>query len=129
MKPTTFMNISGQEVMEAMNLYKIPIEQVLVIYDDVSLDVGRIRLRAKGSDGGHNGIKNIIYLSGKDSFPRVKIGVGAKPHPDYNMADWVLGRFSDEDQKQINKECDKIPEIVSVWVKEDISRAMNKFNS
>ena len=93
MKPTTFMNKSGEAVTEAMSFYKIPPERTIIVYDDISLEPGKLRIRRKGSDGGHNGIKNIIYLSGKDTFPRIKMGVGAKPHPDYSLADWVLGHF------------------------------------
>ena len=83
MKPSTFMNLSGQAVQEAAAFYKIPMERVLVFLDDISLEPGHVRIRRKGTDGGHNGLKNIIYLTGSDQFPRVKIGVGAKPHPDY----------------------------------------------
>ena len=87
MKPTTYMNLSGQAVVEAMNFYKIPPERAVILFDDISLDVGQMRIRRKGSHGGHNGMKNIIYLSGSDQFPRIKIGVGKKPHPDYDLAD------------------------------------------
>ena len=93
MKPTTFMNNSGEAVREALSFYKLPPEKLIVIYDDISMDVGRTRIRRKGSDGGHNGIKSIILCTNSDSFPRIKIGVGAKPHPDYNLADWVLSPF------------------------------------
>ena len=97
MKPSTFMNNSGQAVVEAMNFYKIPIENILVIYDDISLEPSKIRIRRKGSDGGHNGIKSIIYLTGSDAFPRIKIGVGKKPHMNYNLADWVLSDFTKDE--------------------------------
>lgn len=100
MKPSTFMNNSGEAVRDAMQFHKIPIEQVLVLFDDVSLDVGRLRIRRQGSDGGHNGIKSIIYLTGKDTFPRVKIGVGKKPRPDYDLAAWVLGKFPADRRKR-----------------------------
>ena len=90
LKPLTFMNLSGQSVTEAMRFYKIPPERVIILLDDISLAPGRLRIRRKGSDGGQNGMKNIIYLSGSDQFPRIKLGVGKKPHPDYNLADWVL---------------------------------------
>lgn len=99
MKPQTFMNLSGQSVQEAMAFYKIPPERTIIIFDDISLPPGRLRIRKKGSDGGHNGIKNIIYLSGKDTFPRIKMGVGAKPRPDYNLADWVLSQFTEPEKK------------------------------
>ena len=94
LKPTTFMNLSGQSVQEAMAFYHLPPERTLILFDDINLDPGRLRVRRKGSDGGHNGMKNIIYLTGSDQFPRVKIGVGQKPHPDYDLADWVLSAFS-----------------------------------
>ena len=85
MKPTTYMNNSGEAVVEAMQFYKIPPERTIIVFDDISLEPGRLRIRRKGSDGGHNGIKSIIYLSGSDAFPRIKMGVGAKPHPDYSL--------------------------------------------
>ena len=101
MKPQTFMNASGEAVKEAMSFYKIPIENVIVLSDDVNLDVGRIRVRKNGSDGGQKGLRSIINEAGSDNFPRIRFGVGKKPHPDYDMADWVLGNFSDEDKKAI----------------------------
>ena len=99
MKPQTFMNLSGEAVIEAANFYKIPAEKVIVISDDVTLDVSRLRVRKKGSHGGHNGLKNISLHLGTDNYPRIKIGVGQKPHPDFDMIDWVLGNLSDEDIK------------------------------
>ena len=93
MKPQTYMNLSGDAVREAMAFYKIPIDHVIVISDDVSLPVGKLRIRRSGSAGGHNGLKDIIAKCGGDGFPRVKVGVGEKPHPDYDMADWVLSAF------------------------------------
>jgi len=128
LKPSTYMNLSGQAVVEAMNFYKIPIEKVIVIHDDVSLAPGRLRIRQKGSDGGHNGLKNIIYLTGKNTFPRVKIGVGDKPHPDYDMADWVLGVPSAEDRKLIEQAILKIDEIIELIVSDKFNDAMNRFN-
>ena len=101
MLPQTYMNNSGEAVKAAADFYKIPPENITVVFDDISLDVGRMRVRRKGSDGGHNGIKSIIYHLGSDNFPRVKIGVGAKPHADMPLADWVLSRFSEGDQKVI----------------------------
>lgn len=129
MKPTTYMNLSGEAVVEAMNFFKVPIENVIVFYDDISLDPGLVRLRRKGSHGGHNGIKNIIALTGKDTFPRVKIGVGKKPHPDYDLADWVLSKFTDNDKKELNKVLDNCLEISSLLVNNNMDKAMNKFNS
>ena len=128
LKPTTYMNLSGQAVVEAMNFYKIPIENVIVIHDDVTLAPGRLRIRQKGSDGGHNGLKNIIYLSGKNTFPRVKIGVGDKPHPEYDMADWVLGVPNADDRKLIEEAILKIDEIVELIVGGKFNDAMNRFN-
>lgn len=93
MKPQTFMNNSGEAVRQAASFYKIPPERILVVFDDISLPCGRLRIRRKGSDGGHNGIKSIIYHLNSDAFPRVKLGVGEKPHPDYDLADWVLSQF------------------------------------
>ena len=101
MKPQTFMNASGEAVGEAARFYKLAPEQVIVISDDVTLDVGRLRVRRKGSDGGHNGLKSIRAHLGADTYPRVKIGVGQKPHPDYDLVDWVLGNFSAEDNKAL----------------------------
>ena len=101
MKPQTFMNLSGDAVIEAANFYKIPIENIIVLSDDVNLDVGRMRVRKNGSDGGQKGLRSIITRFGNDNFPRIRFGVGKKPHPDYDMADWVLGNFSDEDKRAL----------------------------
>lgn len=129
MKPTTFMNNSGEAVVEAMNFYKIPAENVIICYDDISLEPSHIRIRRKGSDGGHNGIKSVIYLTGFDTFPRVKIGVGAKPHKDYNLADWVLSRFSEEEMKLMGEGTDKAVFSLELMVQGKTDEAMNKFNS
>ncbi len=128
MKPSTYMNNSGQAVVEAMNFYKIPAEKVVVLLDDINLDVGKTRIRAKGSDGGQNGMKNIIYLSGSDQFPRIKIGIGKKPHPDYDLAAWVLSKFTGDELKaleQVKKNCYEAVELI---LDGKIDRAMNKFN-
>lgn len=101
MKPQTLMNASGDAVIEAANFYKIPIENIIVLSDDVNLDVGRIRVRKSGSDGGQKGLRSIITRMGSDNFPRIRFGVGKKPHPDYDMADWVLGTLSDADKKTL----------------------------
>ena len=116
LKPGTFMNLSGQAVQEAAAFHKVPMDQVLVLMDDVSLPVGALRIRKKGSAGGHNGLKNIIYLTGRDDFPRVKIGVGEKPHPDYDLADWVLGKFSPEDAKTLLALFGDVPAICELFV-------------
>lgn len=128
MKPHTYMNLSGQAVRDAAAFHKIPMDKVLVVADDVSLPVGSLRIRKKGSDGGHNGLKNIIYLTGRDDFPRVKIGVGQKPHPDYDMVDWVLGRFPTEDMETISALIRDIPPICEHFVRGELDRAMSKYN-
>lgn len=128
LKPQTYMNNSGQAITEAMSFYKIPIENVIVISDDVTLDVGRLRIRAKGSAGGHNGLKDIIELSGSDEFPRVKIGCGQKPHPDYDIKDWVLGKFPKEQENQILDSIKFAAEAVECIVKRDLPTAMNRYN-
>ena len=126
--PQTFMNLSGEAVCEAMRFYKLPPERVLVMMDDISLPVGRMRIRMKGSDGGHNGMKNIIYLSGKDTFPRIKLGIGAKPNPGWDLADWVLSRFTEQEQKQLSDVFDHAAEAVALMVNGNSTEAMNRFN-
>ena len=127
MKPSTYMNNSGLAVTEAMNFYKVPPERVIVIFDDISMDVGRLRIRRKGSDGGHNGIKNIIYLSGSDQFPRIKLGVGNKPEK-WDLADWVLSRFTESDYKRLTEAADKACEAVELMIDGQTDKAMNRFN-
>ena len=129
MKPTTFMNNSGEAVTEAMSFYKIPPERTIIVFDDISLEPGKLRIRRKGSDGGHNGIKSIIYLSGSDMFPRIKMGVGAKPHPDYNLADWVLGHFKKEQAEAHETAMDNAVSSIELMVGGKMNEAMNKFNS
>lgn len=129
MKPSTFMNLSGQAVVEAMNFYKIPPEKVIIIFDDISLDVGKMRIRRKGSDGGQKGMQNIIYLSGSQDFPRIKMGIGKKPHPEYDLKKWVLSRFTDADKKLIMPLLDNIIDAVSHIVDGNIDKAMNLYNS
>lgn len=129
LKPTSYMNNSGQAVAEAMNFYKLDIDHVIIVYDDISLEPGRLRIRRKGSDGGHNGIKSIIYLTGEDTFPRIKMGVGKKPHPKYDLADWVLGHFSDEDKEKMDKAAENACEALELMVSGKTDEAMNKFNS
>lgn len=128
MKPQTFMNLSGEAVGEAARFYKIPPERVLVVSDDISLPVGRIRIRTKGSAGGHNGLKNIIAHLGTDEFPRVKLGVGAPPHPEYDMIDWVLGSFKDQDAEDIHAACVTAADALECYIAEGAERAMNKFS-
>ena len=129
MKPTTYMNNSGEAVVEAMQFYKIPPERTIIVFDDISLEPGRLRIRRKGSDGGHNGIKSMIYLSGSDAFPRIKMGVGAKPHPDYSLADWVLGHFRKEDAPVLEECFRKAVECLELMVQGKTTEAMNKYNS
>ena len=129
-KPQTYMNLSGESVRSLLDYYKVDEEQeLLVIYDDISLGVGQIRIRAKGSAGGHNGIKNIIYLSGKDTFPRIKMGVGKKPRPDYNLADWVLSRFTQQEQQAMEEAAKRAAQAAELMVQGKIDQAMNQFNS
>ena len=128
LKPQTFMNNSGLSVMDAARFYKLPPERVLVLFDDISLPVGRLRIRADGSAGGHNGIKSIIGGLNSQSFPRVKIGVGKKPRPDYDLAAWVLGKFPAEDQKAIDKACEDAVNAAACIIAEDCAAAAQKFN-
>ena len=128
MKPTTFMNLSGEAVGDAARFYKIPADHVLVVCDDTSLPVGKLRLRRNGSAGGHNGLKNIISHLGTDQFPRIKVGAGGKPNPDYDMADWVLGKFQGEDKKAIEAAVKRAADAVECVLKEGMDKAMNRFN-
>ena len=128
-KPTTSMNNRAEAVTPAMSFYKIPPERTIIVFDDISLEPGKLRIRRKGSDGGHNGIKSIIYLSGSDMFPRIKMGVGAKPHPDYNLADWVLGHFKKEQAEALETAMDNAVSSIELMVGGKMNEAMNKFNS
>lgn len=129
MKPQTFMNNSGEAVRAAAEFYKIPSEKIIVIYDDISLGVGKLRIRRKGSHGGHNGIKSIISQLNSDEFPRIKIGVGAKPHPDYDLADWVLSEFKKEEYDALKKAVYNAAESIRLITDGEIDEAMNKYNS
>ncbi len=128
MKPTTFMNNSGDAVEEAAVFYKIPPERILVIYDDISLDVGRLRIRGKGSDGGHNGMKSIILRLNSDNFPRIRIGVGEKPNKDYDLADWVLSRFTKEEGEKLETALSNSAKAAELIVEGKINEAMNLYN-
>lgn len=128
LKPTTYMNLSGEAVGEAARFYKIPPERVLVLSDDVDLPLGRLRIRTGGSAGGHNGLKSIIQHLGTDQFPRVKLGVGSKPHPDYDMADWVLGRLQGEDRKTMDEAAARAAQAVECFLRDGPQKAMNQFN-
>ena len=128
MKPVTYMNLSGDAVRPAADFYKISPDHVLVISDDTALAVGRLRIRRGGSAGGHNGLKSIIQHLGTDQFPRIRVGVGEKPNPDYDMADWVLGRFQGEDKKAIDAAVKRAADAVECLIGEGVDRAMNRFN-
>ncbi len=128
LKPQTFMNLSGLSVMDATRFYKLPPERVIVLFDDISLDVGRLRVRAAGSAGGHNGIKSIIGSLNSQSFPRVKIGVGAKPHPDYDLADWVLSNFTQEEEKLLGPAVERGAEAALEIIRSGVPSAANRFN-
>lgn len=127
-KPQTFMNNSGEAVREISQFYKIPPEKIIVIFDDISLPCGKLRIRRKGTDGGHNGIKSIIYHLNSDNFPRIKVGVGAKPHPDYNLADWVLSTFKKDEMEELKKAITKATEVLPYMLDGEIDKAMNKAN-
>lgn len=129
MKPQTFMNLSGEAVVQAMSFYKIPPENVIVLFDDISLDVGRMRIRRKGSDGGQKGMRSIIELSGSSLFPRVKIGIGEKPNPNWQLADWVLSRFTAAEREALDKVTDNACGAVEYIIAGNIDKAMADFNS
>ena len=128
MKPTTYMNLSGEAVGEAARFYKIPPGRVLVISDDVDLPLGKLRIRTGGSAGGHNGLKSVIQHLGADQFPRLKVGVGGKPHPDYDMADWVLGKLQGEDKKVMDQAVKRAADAVECFLRDGPQKAMNQFN-
>ena len=129
LKPDTYMNLSGQAVQEAMQFYQIPAEKVIVIYDDINLGVGELRIRQKGSDGGHNGMKNIIYLTGADTFPRIRVGIGQKPHPDYDLAAWVLSAFSAEELQKLSESAKTVCEALKLMLDGRTDLAMNRYNT
>ena len=128
MKPVTYMNLSGEAVHEAAAFYKIPPEHILVVSDEVALAPGKLRVRRSGSAGGHNGLKNIIAHLGTDQFPRIRLGVGQKPHPDYDMADWVLGKFQGEDKKAVEAAVKKAADAAECLIREGVDKAMNQYN-
>lgn len=129
MKPQTMMNNSGEAVGEAAKFYKVPPENVIIIYDDITLDVGKTRIRRKGSAGGHNGIKSIIAHLGTESFLRVKIGAGKKPHPDYDIIAWVLGKFPKEQESDLKSALENTTKAIRLLVNGKIEEAMNLYNS
>ena len=127
--PQTFMNLSGNAVIKAAKFYKIEPQNIIVVFDDISLDVGKIRIRKKGSAGGHNGIKSIIEHLGSDEFPRIKIGVGKKPHPEMDLADWVLSGFSKDEQNCLEELFASVFDALSLMNGGEVDKAMNNFNS
>lgn len=128
MKPQTFMNLSGEAVAKAAKFYKVRPEHIIVVSDDVSLPVGKLRVRTKGSAGGHNGLKNIISNLNTDAFPRIKVGVGAPPHPDYDMVDWVLGTFKGDDLTAVTAASERCWEAVCCYIKSGPEATMSKYN-
>ena len=128
MKPQTFMNLSGEAAAEAARFYKIPPQHVLVVSDEVSLPIGRLRVRSKGSAGGHNGLKSIIACLGSEEFPRIRLGVGAPTHPDYDMADWVLSTFKNQDAEDMAAAAARAAEAVEYYILNGPEKTMNRYN-
>ena len=128
MKPVTYMNLSGEAVREAAAFYKVPPEHILVLSDEVALPPGKLRVRKGGSAGGHNGLKHIIAHLGSDQFPRIRLGVGQQPHPDYDMADWVLGKPQGEDKKAVEAAVVRAADAVECLLAKGPEEAMNRFN-
>ena len=128
LKPLTYMNLSGRSVLQLSAYFSIPPQRIIVLFDDISLEPGRLRIRADGSAGGHNGIKSIIQELGSQSFPRVKIGVGAKPHPDYDLADWVLSSFSAQEEKALSVSLPNAAQAALAIIDHGVPEAANRFN-
>ncbi len=128
LKPQTYMNLSGEALRDCLQFYKVPVSQVIVVYDDAALPLGKLRIRGQGSDGGHNGLKSILTQCRSDAFPRIKVGIGAPNHPDFDLADWVLGPFSREEAPvigdAITRACAAVREIMA----RGVNSAMNKYN-
>ena len=127
--PQTYMNLSGDAVSQISQFYKIPKEKILVVFDDISLDVGNIRIRRNGSHGGHNGMRDIVERMNTTDILRIKVGVGAKPHPDYNLADWVLSKFRNDEKENLEKGLEKAVNAIDEIISGTVERAMNKYNS
>lgn len=128
-KPQTYMNNSGAAVTKVMQFYKIPLESIIVLHDDISLDVGKIRMRRKGSHGGQRGMKDIIELTGSDNIMRIKIGVGAKPNPEYDLAAWVVSKFKKEEEEPLSRALENSVKALQEIFTRGIDSAMNKYNS
>ena len=129
LKPLTYMNLSGRSVLQRSAYFNIPPQRIVVIFDDISLDIGRLRIRSNGSAGGHNGIKSIISQLGSQDFPRVKVGVGAKPNPDFDLADWVLSAFSASEEKSLQAALDRAADAALCIVSQGTMEAANRFNA
>ena len=128
LKPQTFMNLSGRSVLQLSAFFHIPPQRIIVMFDDISLEPGRLRVRADGSAGGHNGIKSIIQEVGSQDFPRIKIGVGAKPHPDFDLADWVLSAFSPAEEKALVSALARAADAALAVIDKGVPEAANRFN-
>ena len=128
LKPQTFMNLSGRSVAPLAAFFKVPASRIIVMFDDISLPPGRLRIRADGSAGGHNGIKSIIAELGNQDFPRVKIGVGAKPHPDFDLADWVLSAFTAQEEKALQPALERDADAALAIIDHGVPEAANRFN-
>ena len=128
LKPQTFMNLSGRSVAPLAAFFKVPAKNIIVMFDDISLPPGRLRIRADGSAGGHNGIKSLIQELGNQDFPRVKIGVGAKPHPDFDLADWVLSAFTAQEEKALQPALERAADAALAIIDHGVPEAANRFN-
>ena len=129
LKPMTYMNLSGDSVRDAMNFYKLTPDRVIVVYDDISLQPGRLRIRLKGSHGGQNGMRSVIEQCGTDTFPRIKMGIGAKPNPGWDLADWVLSKFSTQELKPLEQAIENAYQAAALMVQNKVNEAMNQYNS
>ncbi len=128
LKPMTYMNLSGRSVLQLSAFFKVPPARIIVLFDDISLDPGRLRLRRDGSAGGHNGIKSIIAELGSQDFPRVKIGVGAKPHPEFDLADWVLSAFTAQEEKALAPAIDRAADAALCIIEKGLAEASNRYS-
>ncbi len=128
LKPQTYMNLSGKSVLQLSAYFHVPPQRIIVMFDDISLVPGRLRIRAEGSAGGHNGIKSIIQELGSQDFPRVKIGVGAKPNPEYDLADWVLSTFSASEEKALGPALERAADAALCIIDKGVPEASNRFN-
>ena len=128
LKPYTYMNLSGESIRPIMDFYKLDLSDILVIYDDISLEPGVLRLRTKGSAGGHNGMKSIIKHLGGDTFPRIRVGIGGEKHPGQDLADYVLGHFKDDEKELLSDALDKAEKAAELFAQDEFSEAMNKYS-